>query len=361
MLNIPNLTKNVFKSRILEAIEAVVGNPIKYKREAIANKAMVKLIHGDAPDGNEHNVDKFFSEDEDSQPTVKWVLSDSYHFDSDYGDLQGITTNEFPTKEEAIYNLHTGVIDNLKESASYVVNNAHIVSETLKHLSRDEVEALVDDIELDIESPDSAEPHQVEEYIGHISHHTNELALKDMFLYLTNLTEVKGSYTLNEVEVQPCTPVPSVIEKEETPLTSAHIVMLKTFGFNEQGTGYVLEDTDQVVCLSSEAIEQAQREFFSTAFPDHDGVAENVLESSLVENWLDKTYESDFNATPEEEFDLQKEREKFEEDFNELGASDVCEWLLDNIDIDELVGDFLSDLLSGGLYAIEVSFVDVKA
>ncbi|WP_318493434.1 hypothetical protein [Photobacterium leiognathi] len=63
MLSVPNMTKGKLKKHILLAIEVVVGNPIKNRRNAIANRAMATILFGNDKTGNQHNADIFFSED----------------------------------------------------------------------------------------------------------------------------------------------------------------------------------------------------------------------------------------------------------------------------------------------------------
>lgn len=63
MLTIPNMTKAIFKKNIIQAIEMVLGNPIKHKRDAIANRAMTTVIFGNDITGTQHNAEVFFSED----------------------------------------------------------------------------------------------------------------------------------------------------------------------------------------------------------------------------------------------------------------------------------------------------------
>lgn len=171
--------------------------------------------------------------------------------------------------------------------------------------------------------------------------------------FLTRFLGASNEHSLDEF-IKETAPVERIPE-------CGYIVSLKDYEFNETGTGYVLTATESVICISLEAAEAAQAEYFRSAFPDHDGVTDSVVESSTVQDYLDSKFECPFDASDELEQELEQQKESLEQELYEMTADEIMEWLLDNFGIDELTNDsFFKDHLCAGLNEISVDSTEIR-
>ncbi|WP_210499491.1 hypothetical protein [Vibrio crassostreae] len=136
---------------------------------------------------------------------------------------------------------------------------------------------------------------------------------------------------------------------------AANIVMFQEF--DSEGKLYSYK---QKICTTSDSVNKALSDFFNFNFPDHDGVADKVADWHVVEKWIDNQFECPYNASDELEQRLDKERDEFYEELRDMTNDEICDWLLENIDIFDLTSeDFFCDFLNHGMYKIEVDYVDI--
>jgi hypothetical protein len=115
-------------------------------------------------------------------------------------------------------------------------------------------------------------------------------------------------------------------------------------------TDSMIIDHQSVKLVSSKGdLDTALVELFRTAMPDNDGVVNDVIESSIIEDYIESNYDM--------------HNYKSISDMNDyLRTLDLCsliEWLIENIQIDELVSPEFIGELTFHRHLIEVDFEDV--
>lgn len=111
-----------------------------------------------------------------------------------------------------------------------------------------------------------------------------------------------------------------------------------------------LEDIDTFVCATTSAYERKLADLFLSNFPDGDRILNDVLESSLVEAWVEERIE-DHGA---DEQTLKAELEAFDH-------NDLAEWLVDTFGAEHLMveTDFFSDTLWMNMRQISVESSEI--
>lgn len=163
---------------------------------------------------------------------------------------------------------------------------------------------------------------------------------------LTRMLNADNESTLDQHFVSE---MPSTAEKS---VTKGAVITLNRFNDG------VLESQTPAVCTNPDSITRTYQRFFSSAFPDNDGIACSVTESSFIQEWLDRMFEADFDADDELVERLQKERGELENELYIMTAYEIEEFLLDNLDISALVSEDFMEFLTMGMYKIETDHVD---
>lgn len=131
---------------------------------------------------------------------------------------------------------------------------------------------------------------------------------------------------------------PAIKEECSAP-THAAVVLLEKYENNDSGNELIGVDT--YVCVGEDAINKKLADLFSQNYPDFDG--ERILDSSMVIDEIERIAH-----------DVDDE-ELITQEISEMSSSEVEEWLLKNVDIDELVSDsFFGDFLN--LDTLKISY-----
>lgn len=153
----------------------------------------------------------------------------------------------------------------------------------------------------------------------------NEHRLKDLFLENISKSENDNSSMPNQCIV----------------------ITFNTYDTSEENP--TLESHDNFICLNSEAVNKKLRNLFLNNFPDNDGISDTVLSHSLVEDKISDLCDDDID-----------EIEKLNEQLRSLYSDDICQWLLDNFEIDDLISDdFFCEYLWMNQYSISYETSDV--
>jgi hypothetical protein len=143
--------------------------------------------------------------------------------------------------------------------------------------------------------------------------------------------------------------LPTLFENDslkETSHKEGTIYIVRVGHYMLDGGSLVLEDIDTYVCASIERAHKEMYSIFERHYPDGQN-GERLLGSTVVTNAIEKMARDD------------AEVRKIEEGVAEMDSNEACQWLRDNICIDELFSDsFFSDHLH--MNTLEMSIVAEK-
>lgn len=322
-LQISGISQNEFEKRLLNSIESVNGSPIVKNKQKIVKKAMTTLLHGGTNVGqNEHNLHQFFKESAMNQISV-WRATESYKYEN--GLDNDIESYEAKTENEVILKMYSSVIHYLSDWVEASVNISELQDIT-KNLGFDYVGNYFDENDCD---EDSIDYHQIAEILKEISNTKNVAILSATFNYIVELSCIEGTHKVEEIKLE----IPSV-EKEQDKNIKIYKIIKKSFCFNHNGDGMLLEDIDVSIQTNLEEHNKELVSLFKQYGEQNDGST-----SELAEIFEDLLEENELNVDNFDDFD------------------DLTDWILQqNIEPNEII-DHISTLTMDH-YAFEVAYED---
>ncbi len=150
---------------------------------------------------------------------------------------------------------------------------------------------------------------------------------------------------------------PEPIKNEDLPNLGS-LVTINHFGFSDRGSELIIEDFHSTVCIGIDAINKQLRGLFEQYFPEHEEVSmSDIIDSGIVQDALESLFDTDNFESDEE---CEDARERMEEDLHKMDSQERATWLLDNIDIDDLTGDFFSRILHDNAKTISYENIDIN-
>lgn len=122
-------------------------------------------------------------------------------------------------------------------------------------------------------------------------------------------------------------------------LDAVNVITVSNYAFDDNGTSLIPDpDYNVSIICSNESVNKYLRQTFLEQLPDGDNVPSDVVDSRLVQNWLDETYIDD---------ESESSRQEQEDKLLGMDACEIANWLVDTFDIDELTGDFFEHITMG--------------
>lgn len=320
-LQISGISQNEFEQRLLNTIEIVNGSPIVKHKQKIVKKAMTTLLHGGSNAGqNEHNLSQFFNEATTNSIST-WRVTETYKYEN--GLDNDIESYEGKTENEALLEMYSSVLYYLSDCVEASVNILDIQNLT-QNLGFDYVGFYFDEHSV---NADSIEYHQIAEIIRDISNTKNVAILTATFKYIVNLSCVEGTHNIEEIILD----APK-IEKQEDKSIKLYKIIKKSFGFDDNGTGMVLEDVDVYIQTNLEEHNEELIKLFKQYGDQNDGSFFELAD--LFENLLE---DNELEANDFDDFD------------------DLTDWILrQDVEPNEMIEHIAT--LSMNHYELEVSY-----
>lgn len=318
-LQISGISKEDFAVRVKSALESAMQSPIVKRKDAIVNKAMVHLLHGDNGAGqNEHNLNQFFTKSTKSENVVFWQGIENYSLESDLDDMT--TTHEASSLVDVELKLFTSVIDYLSSHLEHSIRLDYLEEYLLAYHG---ITPFSNHFDINDTDQESMEGYEVSDLIIETTKTSPLCVVRTIFEFITKLSNVRGRHIFKEMNV-PNNDKQTNDEKIEVYVTTVH-----HFELEEEFS----DEPDQlsfVETLLDRKIEKQEKRIETIMYnhlPEGDMAKQYMLNHSLVE-------------------DLLQESDKCAANFEGSEPSDIFDWILSQVDVMDLT-DFIKDLSHG--------------
>lgn len=319
-----NVSKEEFENRVAAALEGAMKSPLKKQRTQVLNAAMVQILHGGNGVGqNEHNLNQFWGEDTAApEKAYHWVGTDNYRHETCYDDRMYTVTGH--SEIEVKRQLYKNVLSDLAHTVSMSID-----TETFLNLISNT------DFFVNYLEDNNKESNEIDEHdVANLIDTSFKLPLdtqESVFNYVTGLSSVEGTHTIEEVEVKPIQPAKAPVETKRT--ITIHTIIKKD---KAEGQDSGIDDVSIYTTLNAKEHDEQLIGFFRQYSEESASFGkDDLLEHRVTEDVMS---DADLEA----------------EDFDDKDFGQIIDWLCEHGRPNLLV-EMIPDM-TFGLYEIDVEY-----